>query len=48
MMEIHLVRHGDVYTKEKNWKGHLASNGLNERHLTGRALNRPLGFRKTS
>jgi len=39
-MEIYLVRHGAAYTKEEDPKRHLNSNGLNQCHLTGRALRR--------
>jgi phosphohistidine phosphatase len=39
-MEIYLVRHGDAYTKEEDPDRHLNSDGTNQCHLTGRALNR--------
>ncbi len=37
-MEIYLVRHGAAYTKEEDPERHLNSDGVNQCHLTGRAL----------
>ncbi len=39
-MEIYLVRHGDAYTKEEDPERHLNNDGLNQSHLTGKALKR--------
>lgn len=39
-MEIYLVRHGAAYTKEENPERHLNNDGVNQCHLTGRALKR--------
>ncbi len=37
-MEIYLVRHGAAYTKEEDPERHLNNDGVNQCHLTGRAL----------
>ncbi len=39
-MEIYLVRHGTAYTKEEDPERHLNNDGLNQSHLTGKALKR--------
>ncbi len=39
-MEIYLVRHGAAYIKEEDPERHLNNDGLNQCHLTGRALRR--------
>ncbi len=39
-MEIYLVRHGAAYTKEEDPERHLNNDGVNQCHLTGRALKR--------
>jgi len=39
-MEIYLVRHGAAYTKEEDTERHLNNDGVNQCHLTGRALKR--------
>ncbi len=39
-MEIYLVRHGSAYTKEEDPERHLNIDGLNQCHLTGKALKR--------
>ncbi len=39
-MEIYLVRHGAAYTKEEDPERHLNDDGLNQCHLTGKALRR--------
>ena len=40
MMKIYLVRHGTAYSKEEDPERHLNNDGLNQCHLTGRALRR--------
>ncbi len=37
-MEIYLVRHGAAYEKEEDPERHLNNNGVNQCHLTGKAL----------
>lgn len=37
-MEIYLVRHGAAYAKEEDPERHLSDDGVNQCHLTGRAL----------
>lgn len=39
-MEICLVRHGAAYAKEEDPERHLNDDGVNQCHLTGRALKR--------
>ena len=39
-MEIYLVRHGAAHTKEDDSERHLNKNGLEQCHLSGRALRR--------
>ncbi len=39
-MEIYLVRHGAAYAKEEDPERHLNNDGVNQCHLTGRALRR--------
>jgi phosphohistidine phosphatase SixA len=39
-MEIYLVRHGAAFSKEEDPERHLNNDGVNQCHLTGRALNR--------
>ncbi len=39
-MQIYLVRHGNAYTKEEDPERHLNNDGINQCHLTGRALRR--------
>ena len=39
-MEIYLVRHGAAYTKEDDPERHLNKNGLDQCHMSGRALRR--------
>ena len=39
-MEIYLVRHGVAHTKEDDPERHLNNDGLNQCHLSGRALRR--------
>ncbi len=39
-MEIYLVRHGAAHTKEDDPERHLNKDGLDQCHLTGRALRR--------
>lgn len=39
-MEIYLVRHGAAYEKEEDPERHLNNDGVNQCHLTGRALKR--------
>ena len=39
-MEIYLVRHGAAYEKEEDPERHLNSGGVNQCHLTGKALKR--------
>jgi phosphohistidine phosphatase len=39
-MEIYLVRHGAAYAKEEDPERHLNNDGVNQCHLTGRALMR--------
>ncbi len=39
-MEIYLVRHGAAYEKEEDPERHLNSDGVNQCHLTGKALKR--------
>ncbi|MDP6924495.1 MAG: phosphohistidine phosphatase SixA [Candidatus Scalindua sp.] len=39
-MEIYLVRHGAAYEKEEDAERHLNKNGVNQSHLTGKALKR--------
>ena len=44
-MEIYLVRHGAALSKEDDPERHLNSDGVNQCHLTGRALKRlDIGF----
>jgi phosphohistidine phosphatase len=40
MMKIYLVRHGAAYANEEDPERHLNNDGLNQCHLTGRALKR--------
>ncbi len=40
IMEIYLVRHGAAYTKEEDPERQLNNDGVNQCHLTGRALKR--------
>ncbi len=39
-MEIYLVRHGAAFEKREDPERHLNSNGVDQCHLTGRALNK--------
>ncbi len=39
-MEIYLVRHGAAYEKEEDPERHLNNDGVNQCHLTGKALKR--------
>lgn len=39
-MEIYLVRHGAAYEKEEDSERHLNNDGVDQCHLTGRALKR--------
>ncbi len=39
-MEIYLIRHGAAYTKEEDAERQLNNDGVNQCHLTGRALKR--------
>ncbi len=39
-MDIYLVRHGDAHTKEDDSERHLNKDGLDQCHLSGRALRR--------
>jgi len=39
-MEIYLVRHGAAHTKEDDPERHLSKDGLDQCHLSGRALRR--------
>ncbi|MBC8550829.1 MAG: histidine phosphatase family protein, partial [Candidatus Brocadiales bacterium] len=39
-MEIYLVRHGAAFSKEEDPERHLNNDGVDQCHLTGRALKR--------